>query len=133
MSPYETSNLQTSLPVPGRTPRSSIKHRVLDGLLSPRPGSIQVITRYNLSDFADGVSYIEALHLLLDAGAAVRGIRGLHAKLYMFGSTRAIVTSANLTEAGLESGQARWLSNNGIVSADGSALLDLKSVDVEEA
>ena len=78
-----------------------IKHRVLDGLLSPRPGSIQVITRYNLSDFADGVSDIEALHLLLDAGAAVRGIRGLHAKLYMFGSTRAIVTSANLTEAGL--------------------------------
>ena len=32
-----------------------------------------------------------------------------------------------------ESGQARWLSNNGIVSADGSALFDLKSVDVEEA
>ena len=32
-----------------------------------------------------------------------------------------------------ESGQAGWLSDNGIVSADGSALFDLKSVDVEEA
>ena len=32
-----------------------------------------------------------------------------------------------------ESGEAGWLSDSGIVSADGSALFDLKSVDVEEA
>ena len=32
-----------------------------------------------------------------------------------------------------ESGEAGWLSDNRIVSADGSALFDLKNVDVEEA
>ena len=78
-----------------------IKWRTLEPLLSLQPACIQVITRYNLSDFAEGVSDIEALRLLLKAGASVRGIRHLHAKLYIFGSSRAIVTSANLTRSGL--------------------------------
>ena len=60
-----------------------------------------VITRFNLGDLADGVSDIAALRKLLDFGASVRGIRDLHAKVYLFGTRRAIVTSANLTEAGL--------------------------------
>jgi len=42
-----------------------------------------------------------ALRLLLDAGAEIRGVRNLHAKLYLFGASRVILTSANLTEAGL--------------------------------
>ncbi len=78
-----------------------IKAPTLARILSLRLGAIRVITRFNLADFAEGVSDIAALRMLLDAGAAVRGIRDLHAKLYVFGSTRAIVTSANLTEAGL--------------------------------
>ncbi|MEZ6081223.1 MAG: phospholipase D family protein [Pirellulaceae bacterium] len=44
---------------------------------------------------------MSALRLLLDSGAAIRGIKHLHAKLYLFGSRRAVVTSANLTEAAL--------------------------------
>ncbi len=32
-----------------------------------------------------------------------------------------------------ESGQMAWLSENGIASADGSALFNLKSVDIERA
>ena len=43
--------------------------------------------------------------MLLDAGAQVRGVRKLHAKLYLFAS-RAIVTSANLTKAALDSNHA---------------------------
>lgn len=78
-----------------------IKSGALDRLLSRRPKSIQVITRFNLSDFAEGVSDIAALHKLLEAGASVRGIRNLHAKLYLFGASRAIVTSANLTAAAI--------------------------------
>ncbi len=78
-----------------------IKRRSIDRLLSPRAESIQVITRFNLRDFAEGVSDIDALRALLNAGAAIRGISGLHAKLYLFGSSRAIVASVNLTEAGL--------------------------------
>src|SRR5690349_154587 len=65
------------------------------------PDRLDVITRFNLADFCEGVSDTAALRLLLDSGARIRGIRGLHAKLYLFGSRRVIVTSANLTEAAL--------------------------------
>jgi hypothetical protein len=53
--------------------------------------------------------------MLLDAGARIRGVRGLHAKVYLLGRGQVIVTSANLTEAGL-------CSNHefGMVSADGN-------------
>lgn len=66
-----------------------------------RPGILQVITRYNLRDFAAGVSDIQALRLLLAAGARIRGVKNLHAKLYLIGSNRTVVTSANLTDAAL--------------------------------
>ena len=78
-----------------------IKARALANLLADPPASIRVITRFNLEDFAQGVSDIRALRFLLGAGAAVRGIRNLHAKLYVFGLSRAMITSANLTEAGM--------------------------------
>jgi hypothetical protein len=79
-----------------------IKKGALQHLLDGRaPDAIQVITRFNLSDFSDGVSDIAALELLLARGAQVRGVRHLHAKLYLFGNSRAILTSANLTQAAL--------------------------------
>ena len=56
-----------------------IKIGALDCLLSHRPDNVQVITRFNLADFAEGVSDTAALRLLLDAGASIRGIRSLHA------------------------------------------------------
>ena len=46
-----------------------IKVGALDRLLSLNPGSVQVITRFNLADFADDVSEIAALRRLLDASA----------------------------------------------------------------
>ena len=79
-----------------------IKKGAVERLLAGgTPGSLQVITRFSLDDFAQGVSDLSALRLLLENGAAIRGIKNLHAKLYLFGSRRAIVTSANLTEAAL--------------------------------
>lgn len=80
-----------------------IKKGALGRLLSPAPEKVRVITRFNLADFAQGVSDVGALRMLLDAGARVRGIRKLHAKLYLFGASRAIVTSANLTKSALDS------------------------------
>ena len=82
-----------------------IKKGALEYLLSHQPGDIQVITRFNLADFANGVSDVEALRMLLDSGASIRGIRNLHAKLYLFGKSRAIITSANLTKAALTRNQ----------------------------
>lgn len=78
-----------------------IKERALDRLLSFRLDRIQVITRFNQHDFVEGVSDIKALRKLLDANADVRGVRNLHAKLYLFGASRVILTSANLTYAAL--------------------------------
>lgn len=79
-----------------------IKERVAGRLVGAgRPRLIHVITRFNLSDFYNGVSDTGALRLLLKHGAHVRGIRNLHAKVYLFGGRRAVVTSANLTEAAL--------------------------------
>ena len=82
-----------------------IKKGALERLLSHRPDDVKVITRFNLDDFADGVSDVEALRMLLDAGASIRGIRNLHAKLYLFGKSRAIITSATLTKATLTQNQ----------------------------
>jgi hypothetical protein len=78
-----------------------IKAGTLSRLLSKRTRNLQVITRFNLSDFEEGVSDLQSLRILLNAKAKVRGIRNLHAKLYLFGQSRAIVTSANLTDAAL--------------------------------
>ena len=76
-----------------------IKEGVIDHL--HLPGNVQVITRFNLADYAEGVSDLAALRNLLKAGARIRGVRNLHAKLYIFGTNRAIITSANLTETAL--------------------------------
>ncbi|MBX5221873.1 hypothetical protein HJC04_16350 [Rhizobium sp. NLR8a] len=78
-----------------------LKQKATGRVLSHTPQSVRVITRFNLRDFAEGVSDIAALRSLLVAGAKVRGVRNLHAKVYVFGSRRTIVTSANLTEAAL--------------------------------
>jgi hypothetical protein len=79
-----------------------IKKRAAERLLKRgRPRLLQVITRFNQLEFSEGVSDIAALWLLLESGAEIRGVCNLHAKLYMFGTSRVILTSANLTEAGL--------------------------------
>ena len=79
-----------------------IKLSPVERLLDSRPDNIRVITRFDLSDFAAGVSDVAALRALLNAGASIRGVQNLHSKLYIFGKSRAFVTSANLTEAGLK-------------------------------
>ena len=63
--------------------------------------SLRIVTRYNLNDFDCGASDTEALEVLLGVGAEIRGLKGLHSKLYVFGNHRCIVTSANFTESGL--------------------------------
>lgn len=78
-----------------------IKFGALRRLLSAKPSTLKAITRFNLADFAAGVSDIAALRALLALGGSVRGVKNLHAKMYLFGAKRAIVTSANLTEAAL--------------------------------
>lgn len=63
--------------------------------------SIRIITRFDLNNFYDLVSDLVGLRELIDMGAQIRGIQHLHSKAYVFDDKRAIVTSANLTDAGL--------------------------------
>ncbi len=60
---------------------------------------IELITRFSESDFIQGVSDVEALEELMINGAKIRGVKDLHAKVYIFDSS-AIVTSGNLTNGG---------------------------------
>ncbi len=79
-----------------------IKKGVTEWILKfGKPHTLQIITRFNLRDFCGGVSDVSALRLLLENGAEIRGVRNLHAKVYLFDKDRVIVTSANLTNAAL--------------------------------
>ena len=71
------------------------------GAVDPR--FLRVLTRFDLDDFVARVNDLAVIRYLVERGARVRGIQNLHAKLYVFGDGAAIVTSANLTKAGLES------------------------------
>jgi len=64
-----------------------------------RNSAIEVITRFDLNCFDQGVSDLAALEAILNAGGKVRGVRGLHSKLFVFGETAALATSANVTDA----------------------------------
>ena len=81
-----------------------IKAGTIKRLLKNRnPKRLLVLTRFKLRDFFDGVSDLEALRFLLHRGAEIRGLRHLHAKMYLCGAQKAIVTSANLTDSALRS------------------------------
>ena len=99
-----------------------IKVSVINRFLSHHPSKVRVVTRFNLADFSAGVSDIESLRKLLDAGAKVRGLRNLHAKLYLFGASRMILTSANLTKAALNSNHEL-----GIITEDAAIIAESRN------
>lgn len=99
-----------------------IKERAARRLIQyGRPKLFQVITRFDLDGFLQGASDISALKCLRDSGAQIRGIRNLHAKTYLIGS-RAVVTSANLTEQAL-----RRNHEFGFVSEDSEVVAECRS------
>jgi hypothetical protein len=94
-----------------------IKVGALQGLLSAGNRPCRVITRFKLSDMSEHVSDLASLQALLRYGAKVRGVKNLHSKLFVFGTRRAIITSANLTGAALERNH-----EFGIVADDASVI-----------
>lgn len=95
----------------GRTTRLRIispfiRSSVVAQILRDYPGCrIEVLTRFDLNDFASGVSEITALRSLLQAGAHVGGIADLHSKVFLFDDRLAVIGSANLTHKGFYSNQ----------------------------
>jgi hypothetical protein len=79
-----------------------VQRKPIERMLSHgKPRSIQVLTRFNLDDWYARVSDPSALSLLIEHGASIRGVKHLHAKMYLLGAGHSLVTSANLTNAGL--------------------------------
>jgi HKD family nuclease len=62
---------------------------------------VKIITRFNLNDFYVGASDLTALNWLMKKGAEIRGVSGLHTKMYLFDGRQVIVSSANMTRGGL--------------------------------
>lgn len=63
--------------------------------------NFQLITRYNLVDFASNVSNLAGLKFAVERGAQIYGIKDLHSKVYLFDQRATIISSANLTRGGL--------------------------------
>jgi len=89
-----------------------IQEGLLRQLLRRKRVNLRVITRYSLSDFHEGVSDINALKYLLERNAAIRGVKNLHSKVYLFDGKKAFVTSANLTQAALTRNQEFGANKN---------------------
>ena len=94
-----------------------IQFGALQELLPSEDTRARLITRFDLRGFYEGVSSMRALRFILERGGKIRGIRHLHAKLYVFGSELAVVTSANLTKAALNRNHEL-----GVVSSDGGMI-----------
>lgn len=61
----------------------------------------RVVTVGHIRDFVEGASDLEALRILVERGADVRIVSGLHAKVFIADRTLALLGSANLTVSGM--------------------------------
>ena len=80
-----------------------IKKEVVKEILALKQDStvLSVITSANAANFVNGSSDVEAIELLLNNGINVINYQKLHAKIYLFDNKKALITSANLTNAAL--------------------------------
>ncbi len=69
--------------------------------LVPKHASRTLVTRTDLRDFAIGASSLDTLCSLSKDGVSIRSLSRLHAKIYVFDHSAALVTSANATHAGM--------------------------------
>ena len=60
-----------------------------------------LVTRTDLRDFALRSSNLDTLCALAREGVTIRSLSGLHAKIYVFDDSSALVTSANATRSGM--------------------------------
>lgn len=65
--------------------------------------AINGITSFRLRNFERGTLDLEAIQLLRSQGKALlKNVVNIHSKVYIFDSSAAIISSANLTSGGLE-------------------------------
>jgi hypothetical protein len=73
----------------------------LAAVINLRKISCRIITRFYREDFIQNVSSLEGLELLINAGAQIFALIGLHTKLYTIDKNFSIITSANYTLGGM--------------------------------
>lgn len=65
--------------------------------------TINGVTSFRLRNFERGVSDLEAIQLLRSQGEVLlKNVANIHSKVYIFDSSAAVISSANLTPGGLE-------------------------------
>lgn len=90
--------------------------------------SIQILTRINIQDLNEGASDLEAFEQLLQLSelpgidGSMKYISNLHAKVYIFDHSSAIITSSNLTPSGMKSN-----IEYGIELTDSAAVQQIRS------
>ncbi len=62
---------------------------------------LTLVSSFSIASFSQGASEVAAFRRVLERGGRVRNWQRLHAKMYIFDNTTAVVTSANLTRGGL--------------------------------
>jgi len=76
-------------------------------LIGVKNREIRLVTFMSQMDIISGATSVEALHTLIESGVQCRVLlnhpQRLHAKVYIFGTRAAVVTSANLTKNALDS------------------------------
>lgn len=81
-----------------------IKKDIIEKILaSLKNKKLKILLKTNVFDMANNVFDLETLYLLKAHNAEIRTIQNLHAKLFIFDNKKAVVTSSNLTKAGLNS------------------------------
>jgi len=76
----------------------------LRSLIGIAPSHVRktLVTRLNIRDFALRASSISIIRALADSGVEVYSLANLHAKVYVFDTAAALVTSANATQSGMQ-------------------------------
>ncbi|WP_424495372.1 phospholipase D family protein [Salinimicrobium sp. GXAS 041] len=92
--------------------------------------NFELITRYNLQDFALKVSSLDGIKFSVDKGANIYGIKGLHSKVYLLDKRAAIITSANLTNGGLRNNMecGIYLTDKKVIKDLHNHFNDLKNI-----
>lgn len=72
----------------------------LSSIIREKNIKCRIITRFYREDFIKEVSSIKGLKYLLDSGAEILALVGLHSKLYVFDDRASIIGSANFTTGG---------------------------------
>lgn len=63
---------------------------------------IELVTSFKLANIYSGSLDLSALELIISNEGKVRNFAKLHSKIYLFDNEKAVVTSGNLTDGGLE-------------------------------